>query len=127
MILFELAEGIDAEKLKTALVLIGKFGITGSYSTIYLYAAEVFPTIVRNQAVGASSFFENIGSIAAPNMVYANNSLNNLPLGLFGGMTIVGCGLVLLLPETLDRPLPQTIEDAERNIPSQKQIKTPSI
>uniref|UniRef100_A0A2C9LA79 Major facilitator superfamily (MFS) profile domain-containing protein n=1 Tax=Biomphalaria glabrata TaxID=6526 RepID=A0A2C9LA79_BIOGL len=127
MILFELAEGIDAEKLKTALVLIGKFGITGSYSTIYLYAAEVFPTIVRNQAVGASSFFENIGSIAAPNMVYANNSLNNLPLGIFGGMTIVGCGLVLLLPETLDRPLPQTIEDAERNIPSQKQIKTPSI
>ncbi|KAK0070250.1 solute carrier family 22 member 5 [Biomphalaria pfeifferi] len=121
------AEGIDPEKLKTALVLIGKFGITGSYSTIYLYAAELFPTIVRNQAVGASSFFENIGSIAAPNMVYANNSLNNLPLVLFGGMTIVGCGLVLLLPETLDRPLPQTIEDVERNIPSQKQIKTPSI
>ncbi|KAH9508605.1 hypothetical protein Btru_052141 [Bulinus truncatus] len=107
------SDGVDLDKLKTALVLIGKFGITGSYSTIYLYAAEVFPTVVRNQAVGASSFFENIGSIAAPNMVYVNNSMNNLPLGIFGGMTVVGCAVVLLLPETQNKPLPQTIDDVE--------------
>ncbi|XP_059179043.1 solute carrier family 22 member 21-like isoform X2 [Physella acuta] len=111
----ESADGTDLKKLKTALVIIGKFGITGSYSAIYLYASEVFPTVIRNQAVGASSFFENIGSIAAPNMVYVNNSLNNLPLGIFGGMTILGCGLVLLLPETHNHPLPQTIDDVEKS------------
>ncbi|CAG5134675.1 unnamed protein product [Candidula unifasciata] len=115
--------GADLTKLKTALVIIGKFGITGSYSTIYLYASEVFPTVVRNQGVGASSFFENIGSIAAPNMVYANNSLNNLPLGIFGGLTIVGCGLVLLLPETHNRLLPQTIEEVEKGRDDAKQHK----
>lgn len=106
-------DGVDLTKLKTALVIIGKFGITGSYSAIYLFASEIFPTVLRNQAVGASSFFENIGSIAAPNMVYANNSLHNLPLGIFGGMTILGCGLVLLLPEVHNHPLPHTIEDVE--------------
>ncbi|BFY98985.1 hypothetical protein BsWGS_02025 [Bradybaena similaris] len=113
--------GADLTKLKTALVIIGKFGITGSYSTIYLYASEVFPTVIRNQGVGASSFFENIGSIAAPNMVYANNSMNNLPLGIFGGLTIVGCGLVLLLPETQNRLLPQTIDDVENGYGSTRQ------
>ncbi|KAK3750685.1 hypothetical protein RRG08_061907 [Elysia crispata] len=105
--------GHSLQPLKTALVMIGKFGITGSYSTIYLYASEVFPTIIRNQAVGASSFFENIGSIAAPNMVYVQS---NVTLGIFGGMTIVGCVLVLLLPETHNQPLPQTIEDVENKL-----------
>ncbi|RUS75641.1 hypothetical protein EGW08_016595, partial [Elysia chlorotica] len=106
----ETSDGHSLQSLKTALVMLGKFGITGSYSTIYLYASEVFPTIIRTQAVGASSFFENLGSIAAPNMVYVQSSVT---LGIFGGMTIVGCVIVLLLPETHNRPLPQTIEDVE--------------
>ncbi|CAL1546225.1 unnamed protein product [Lymnaea stagnalis] len=117
-------DGVDLTKLKTALVIIGKFGITGSYSAIYLFASEIFPTVLRNQAVGASSFFENIGSIAAPNMVYANNSLPNLPLGIFGGMTILGCGLVLLLPEVHNRPLPHTIEDVEGKRKNKKVVAT---
>jgi len=36
-----------------------------------------------------------------------------LPGLLFGGLAIGGSLLILLLPETLNRPLPQTIEDIE--------------
>lgn len=36
-----------------------------------------------------------------------------LPGILFGGLSIGGSLLILLLPETLNRPLPQTIEDIE--------------
>jgi len=36
-----------------------------------------------------------------------------LPGILFGGLAIGGSLLILLLPETLNRPLPQTIEDVE--------------
>jgi len=36
-----------------------------------------------------------------------------LPGILFGGLAIGGSLLTLLLPETLNRPLPQTIEDVE--------------
>jgi len=36
-----------------------------------------------------------------------------LPGILFGGLAIGGSLLILLLPETLNRPLPQTIEDIE--------------
>ncbi|XP_005090349.2 organic cation transporter protein [Aplysia californica] len=108
-------DGSSLEWLQITLVMIGKFAVTGSYSTIYLYAAEVFPTVIRNQAIGASSFFENIGSVAAPSMVLVNDQVNHLPLGIFGGMTVVGAALVLLLPETHNRPLPHTIEEVEQN------------
>jgi len=36
-----------------------------------------------------------------------------LPGILFGGLSIGGSLLILFLPETLNRPLPQTIEDIE--------------
>jgi len=36
-----------------------------------------------------------------------------LPGLLFGGLSIGGSLLILFLPETLNRPLPQTIEDVE--------------
>ena len=36
-----------------------------------------------------------------------------IPLTLFGGLTFIAGLLTLLLPETLKRKLPETIEDAE--------------
>ncbi|WAR19209.1 S22A4-like protein [Mya arenaria] len=66
----ETASGVNLQPLTITFAMIGKFGITGAYSTVYLMSAEIFPTSVRNQAVGLSSFFENCGSISAPFIVY---------------------------------------------------------
>ena len=38
-------------------------------------------------------------------------SIAELPLVLFGVLTIAGGGLTLLLPETHNRPLPQTVQE----------------
>ncbi|PVD18674.1 hypothetical protein C0Q70_21224 [Pomacea canaliculata] len=97
--------------LKLGFVMLGKFGITAAYSTIYLYSAEIFPTAIRNHAMGISSVFENIGSISAPLIVHGAKSIPQLPLVLFGVLTIIGGGLSLLLPETYSKPLPQTVHD----------------
>ncbi|KAK3099008.1 hypothetical protein FSP39_025214, partial [Pinctada imbricata] len=106
--------GVDLTPLQITLAMIGKFGITGAYSISYLYSSEIFPTVVRNHAVGLSSFFENLGSITAPLIVYSTSTLRNLPLVVFGVLTIVGGFLALLLPETHRRPLPETIEDVKK-------------
>lgn len=37
----------DLSVIKTVLAMIGKFGITASLSIIYVYSAEVFPTVIR--------------------------------------------------------------------------------
>jgi hypothetical protein len=46
--------------------MIGKFGISASFSIIYVYSAEVFPTVVRNVGVGSGSMHARIGGLVAP-------------------------------------------------------------
>lgn len=52
------------------LVMLGKFGITSAFSMVYVYTAELYPTVVRNMGVGASSMASRLGSILSPYFVY---------------------------------------------------------
>ncbi len=36
-----------------------------------------------------------------------------VPLNIFGGLSLIAGVMVLLLPETRNKPLPETMEDAE--------------
>ena len=45
---------------------VGRFAITGSFSMVFVYAVEIFPTVVRNFGLGSSSTCARIGSIIAP-------------------------------------------------------------
>lgn len=56
--------------LSTFLVMVGKFGITSAYSMVYVYTAELYPTVVRNMGVGVSSTASRLGSILSPYFVY---------------------------------------------------------
>ena len=49
--------------------MIGKFLISQTFAIAYLYTAELFPTNVRNVAVGTASTFARIGSMSAPYIV----------------------------------------------------------
>ena len=46
--------------------MIGKFCISASFAIVYVYSAEVFPTVLRTTGVGSSSMFARFGSILAP-------------------------------------------------------------
>ena len=48
---------------------IGKFGISASFAVIYVFTAELMPTVVRNIGVGSSSMCGRIGSVVAPYLV----------------------------------------------------------
>lgn len=97
---------------KITLAMIGKFCITASYAIIYLMAAEVFPTVVRNIGMGVSSMCARIGGMLAPQILELSQFWGPLPLIVFGGLAILSGGLSLFLPETSGKPLPQTLEDA---------------
>ena len=93
--------------------MLGKFAITSSYGTIYIFTAEQFPTVIRNVALGASSTFAKIGSVIAPQVNLLTLIWGPLPMISFGVSALFGGILSLLLPETLNKTLPETIEDAE--------------
>ena len=48
------------------LAMIGKFCISASFAIIYVFSAELFPTVVRNVGVGSGSFWARVGGVVAP-------------------------------------------------------------
>ena len=52
--------------IRVTLAMLGKFAITSSFRVIYLCAAEIFPTTLRQIGVGSCSVGARIGSVIAP-------------------------------------------------------------
>ncbi|XP_018332150.1 organic cation transporter protein isoform X2 [Agrilus planipennis] len=99
--------------LVVTLAMIGKLAITSSYGTIYVFSTEQFPTVIRNVGLGAGSTSARIGSVFAPLINFTSVAWKPLPMVIFGCMALIGGCLSLVLPETLNRKLPETIEDGE--------------
>ncbi|NXC28607.1 S22A5 protein, partial [Campylorhamphus procurvoides] len=96
--------------LSILLVMVGKFGITSAFSMVYVYTAELYPTVVRNMGVGASSMASRLGSILSPYFVYLGAYDRFLPYILMGSLTVLSGILTLFLPESYGMPLPDTID-----------------
>ncbi|XP_060271571.1 organic cation/carnitine transporter 2 isoform X2 [Ovis aries] len=111
--------------LATVLVMVGKFGVTAAFSMVYVYTAELYPTVVRNMGVGVSSTASRLGSILSPYFVYLGAYDRFLPYILMGSLTILTAILTLFLPETFGTPLPDTIDQMLR-VKGIKYRQTPS-
>ncbi|XP_070788719.1 solute carrier family 22 member 2-like [Pituophis catenifer annectens] len=100
--------------LKMTASCFGRLGITMCYEMVCLVNAELYPTFLRNLGVLVCSSMSDIGGIITPFIVYRlANIWHELPLIVFAVIGLVDGGLVLLLPETKGKPLPETIDDAE--------------
>lgn len=49
----------DSPKVRAAVAMTGKFGITASFAVIYVYTAELFPTVLRYLFI-QNTFIQNI-------------------------------------------------------------------
>ncbi|XP_063701568.1 organic cation transporter protein-like [Culicoides brevitarsis] len=105
----------DVEKpwISICLYLVGKLSITASFGIIYCYTTEMLPTIIRSGGCGALSTSARFAALLAPFVPLLEHIDMSLPLTLFGNIAFVGGILTLLLPETLNSKLPETVEDAE--------------
>ena len=45
---------------------VGKFGISAAFAVIYVWSAELFPTVVRNSGMGSSSMMARVGGMVCP-------------------------------------------------------------
>ncbi|VDM38107.1 unnamed protein product [Toxocara canis] len=95
------------------LAYVGKFGIAGSFAVIYIFAGELYPTVVRAIGMGMSSMVAGLGLILGPHLVRLGDSMRILPLMIMGTMSVSAGVASFFLPETLGAPLPQTLEEAE--------------
>eukprot|EP00095_Tigriopus_kingsejongensis_P005178 maker-scaffold237_size242172-snap-gene-1.35 protein:Tk05178 transcript:maker-scaffold237_size242172-snap-gene-1.35-mRNA-1 annotation:"sugar transporter" len=102
--------------LPVTIAMIGKFLISMTFAIAYLYTAELFPTQVRNVAVGTASTFARIGSMAAPYIVDLLGAIHPaIPVIIFGLFSCTAGVLALMLPETLNKRLPESVADVEKS------------
>ncbi|KAM0932765.1 putative major facilitator, sugar transporter, major facilitator superfamily [Dioscorea sansibarensis] len=91
--------------------VMGIFAMTSTYNLLYVYSLELFPTVVRNAAVGCVSQSGQIGAMVATFVVVIGG---RWPFVVFAVGGVVGGVLASLLPETLDQPLYDTMDGLER-------------
>ncbi|XP_019622641.1 PREDICTED: organic cation transporter protein-like [Branchiostoma belcheri] len=99
--------------LTTTLAMIGKFCITATFGIVYVFSAEIFPTVVRQIGIGMASMSARVGGIVAPFVNLLETYWAPMPYVIFGGASIAAGLLALLLPETNKMKLPSTIEEGE--------------
>ena len=91
----------------------------------YIYGAELFPTKLRGMAIGLGSIFGRVGGILAPLLILLESKnkdnktkmgviLKSLPSVIFSICAILAALLTALLPETKDKPLLQTVAQADQ-------------
>ena len=100
--------------LKIFLSLIGKFGASASFAIVYVYTAEMFPTVIRNQAVGTCSLVARIGGILCLLLDLLKVYWLPAPVFIMGVVATTAGLLATTFPETLGEELPETMEDAFR-------------
>ncbi|XP_035668644.1 organic cation transporter protein-like [Branchiostoma floridae] len=99
--------------LTTTLAMIGKFCITATFAIVYIFTAEIYPTVIRQIGLGMGAMMARVGGIIAPFIDLLGVYWTPLPYVIFGGTSIAAGLLALLLPETNGIALPATIEDGE--------------
>ncbi|CAI5642324.1 unnamed protein product [Oreochromis niloticus] len=103
----------DMQTLRTTLACLGKAFTSASFTTVYLYTGELYPTVIRQTGMGFVSTMARIGSMAAPAVLILDEVLPALPSLVYGGSAVLAGCFACFLPETLNVPLPDTIEDVE--------------
>lgn len=118
-----------------ALFIVGKGAITCAFSSVYNFTAELWPTSLRNTMMGFCSMIARIGSMLAPltpllvsilttssrflvihllNPLFQQGHISpEIPFFIFGGVPIFAVLLIFCLPETKNRKLPETLEEAK--------------
>lgn len=98
----------------TSVVIVGKFMIASSFAIIYNYSAELFPTVVRNSALGIGSMCARTSGALTPLISLLDSFDPTLPSIIFASVSLLSGFLTLFLPETLGSPMPQSIQDGEK-------------
>eukprot|EP00922_Rhytidocystis_sp_ex-Travisia-forbesii_P026151 GHVS01038311.1.p1 GENE.GHVS01038311.1~~GHVS01038311.1.p1 ORF type:complete len:555 (+),score=132.32 GHVS01038311.1:465-2129(+) len=97
--------------LSQYLALAARVACSSSFTVLYLYTAELFPTSVRGVSTAVCSVGARFAGILVPLFVKLDDTWPTSPLLLFG---IIGAasGLAgMLLPETSNRPLQSTLSE----------------
>ncbi|XP_066539035.1 solute carrier family 22 member 7b.1 [Hoplias malabaricus] len=99
---------------RTVVAVLGKGFSEASFTSVFLYTTEIYPTVLRQNGLGFCSCVARVGVSLAPMASLLEETWTPLPQILFCSVAIISGLIALLLPETRNVRLPETIEDVEQ-------------
>ncbi|KAM4728852.1 solute carrier family 22 member 23-like [Anableps anableps] len=96
-----------------AFSIIGMFSSHAVSNLSIFFCAEITPTVIRGGGVGLVLASAGFGMLTAPIMDLHNQKGYFLHHIIFACCTLICIICILLLPETRNQPLPETIADGE--------------
>lgn len=73
---------LDFPAVAVLLEMLGKFGVTAAFCIVYAVSSELFPTVIRNTAMGCCSMAARVGTIISPFIIYLGKLYITAFLGL---------------------------------------------
>ncbi|KAJ2951119.1 hypothetical protein O0L34_g5507 [Tuta absoluta] len=110
LVLAFIPEGVGSVVCAT----IGEVASFIVFVVVYLYCTELFPTVLRNAAIGFSSMMARVGSMIAPFVIGLRDHALWMPPLAFAILPLIAGFVTFLLPETKDCELMTTIEEGEQ-------------
>ncbi|XP_049745821.1 solute carrier family 22 member 6 isoform X1 [Elephas maximus indicus] len=113
----------DQTIVRTSLAVLGKGCLAASFTCIFLYTGEVYPTMMRQTGLGMGSTMARVGSIVSPLISMTAELYPSMPVFIYGAVPVAASAAITFLPETLGQPLPDTVLDVEnrRGTPRRQQ------
>ncbi|KAM9436462.1 solute carrier family 22 member 13b [Clarias gariepinus] len=89
----------------TVIAVVGKFSLAASFTIVYVYTAELYPTVVRQNGAGLNAMFARVGGILAPLIGLLEVYHYAIPMVICGSLPFLAGALCFMLPETLNTEL----------------------
>ncbi|KAK2895231.1 solute carrier family 22 member 23-like [Channa argus] len=107
------SSGTLNKNFSIAFSIIGMFSSHAVSNLSIFFCAEITPTVIRGGGLGLVLASAGFGMLTAPIMELHNQKGYFLHHIIFACCTLICIICILLLPETRDQPLPETLADAE--------------
>ncbi|XP_063774830.1 solute carrier family 22 member 7-like [Pseudophryne corroboree] len=98
---------------RSLVAILGKGFSEASFTTAFLFTAELYPTVLRQTGLGFCSFMTRLGSSLAPLIILLDHFWMFLPPVVFSSMSLVSGTAAFFLTETCRIQLPETIQEVE--------------